>query len=163
MECLNWKNGFFSNTYTLFSGTTPIGELRNKSLSMTAYGEINGKKILFRTKGILKQETEIIDKETKELLGRITYNTWMTKGIIELGDRKNNWKFDNLRNTRWRISDTDENLNSYVCTTTSGTIQQGIEDDILTLAGLYIHNYNAQMSLVVIVAVFLPIWLTVLM
>jgi len=69
---LRWKKGLFSNRYVLMQNDMLVGELMNKTFSQSAYGELNGKKYQFITSGFFKQSTEIIDTNTKEIVGKIT-------------------------------------------------------------------------------------------
>lgn len=41
---LNWKKGFFKETFELYSNAELIGTLKENSWKQTAYGELNEKK-----------------------------------------------------------------------------------------------------------------------
>ena len=70
---LNWKRGAFSSTCRIYSGEDLIGELAIYAFKKTAEGVIRNKRYLFRTKGLFKQETQIIDGESDHVIGTIVY------------------------------------------------------------------------------------------
>jgi len=154
---LKWKKGFFSNVYQIYSNGQQIGELKDKSFSQVANGVFNGQKYTFKTKGFFKQHTVIIDSIEGKVIGEITYNTWMTKATISVNDKKFNWRYDNLWNTRWRIYDSAGVNIKYAGSSTSGQIESNIDAALLFLCGLLVTNYYWQMTIAVLVAVLVPI------
>jgi len=153
----HWKKGIFSDTYRVYSHNQQTGELRNRTFSQSADGEINGKRYTFRTKGFFKQHTEIIDHSDHSVVGEITYNSWMTKAFVILNGRKYTWKYQNIWNTRWSIFGNGNVDITYKGTSTGGQIEAATDDDLLLLTGLYVTNYYWQATLLVLVAVFVPI------
>ncbi|MBN2426421.1 MAG: hypothetical protein JXR46_13370 [Calditrichaceae bacterium] len=155
---LTWKKNYFSNLYSIYSNGQQIGKLKDKAFSHIANGELNGKEYAFKTKGFFKQHTEIIDCSDNKVIGSIKYNTWMTKAEISINDKKINWKYDNIWNTRWSIFDSDGMTMAFNGTTTKGRIDSSIDDGALILSGLFVPNYYSQMTLFIIfIAVFVPI------
>ena len=159
---LKWKKQFFSSTYSIYIDRQMVGMLKDKTFSQTAIGELNGKEYTFKTKGFFKQNTEIIDNKENKVIGTITYSSWMTKATISLIDKSINWKYDNVWNTKWSLYDNNEIEIKYAGTSTSGQIDSNTDDAILLLSGLFVTNYYWQVSAAVMVAIFLPIWTTVL-
>lgn len=157
-----WTKGLFKSDYHVFSGQKEIGKLFNKTFSQTGFGELNGKRYCFQTKGFLHPVTEIIEESSNTKIGSIIYNSWMNKAQIIYSDKKANWWYENILNTQWRISDQEGNQIKYQGSETKGRIDFSLNDDLLLLTGLYITNYYRQMTIAVIIAVFVPIWLTVL-
>jgi len=153
----HWKKGIFSDTYRFFSHNQQTGELKNKIFFQSAVGEINGKRYTFRTKGFFKQHTEIIDHSDHSVVGEIAYNSWMTKAQVTLNGRKYTWKYQNVWNTRWSISGNGKGHITYKGTSTGGQIEAATDDDLLLLTGLYVTNYYWQSTVLVLVAVFVPI------
>ena len=100
---LRWKKGLFSSTYDILSGGTSVGSLTDKPFSRSAFGELNGKKYTFLTKGTFKQLTEILDGDNNRVIGEINYNSMMTRATFSLENKTIHWKYDNIRNTKWRI------------------------------------------------------------
>ena len=86
----------------------------------------------------------------------------MTKASISLIDKSINWKYDNVWNTKWSLYDNDGIEIKYAGTSTSGQIESNTDDAVLLLSGLFVTNYYWQVSVAVMVAIFLPIWTTVL-
>lgn len=82
----------------------------------------------------------------------------MTKANINIEDQLILWKYDNIWNTKWSMKDSEglkiESFNS----TTSGRINSNSEDELLLLISLFATNYYKQMTIVVMVAVFVPLW-----
>ena len=109
-----------------------------------------------------KQHTEIIDKSENKFIGEIIYHKWMTKATISVDNKTINWKYDNLWNTKWSIFNSEGIKIQYSGTSTSGQIDSNTDDALLLLSGLFVINYYWQMTVAVLVAVFVPIWSTVL-
>jgi hypothetical protein len=155
---LRWKKNLFSSSTIIYSNGQRIGELKDKTFSQTANGELNGKKYSFKTKGFFKQQTEIIDGFENKVVGEITYNNWKTNAIISIDNKTINWKYDNLWNTKWSIFDSEGINIKYSGSSTSGQIDSNIDDSMILLSGLFVTNYYRQMTVAVLVAVFVPIW-----
>ena len=158
----NWKKGIFANEYSIYSDGKPVGRLKEKTFSQTALGELNDKKYVFKTKGFLKQRTDILDASESKLIGKINYNSWMNKAAITVNGKTVSWKYNNAWNTKWSLYDTGGTLVKYAGSGGKGQIQSDIADELLILSGLYVTNYYWQMTIVVLVAVFIPLWTTVL-
>jgi hypothetical protein len=156
---LNWKKGLLKSTYEIYSHGTCIGSLREHTLTQCADGKLNGKHYSFNTKGFLKQETQIIDSDNFSPVGKITYNSWMTRATITYWDKTIFWKYNNAWNTKWCLYDFIEGVKiNYYGSSTRGTIESDDENELLLLTGLYITNYYWQTSVAVLIACFVPIW-----
>lgn len=155
---LKWKKGIFSNTYRIYSQNQIIGKLKSNSFSQITKGELNGKKYTFTTKGFFKQQTEIRDSINNKVIGNITYNGWMTKATLSILDKKINWKYDNLWNTKWSIFDSNGIEIKYSGSSSKGEINSNTDDDLLLLSGLFITNYYWQIAIIIIIAASIPIW-----
>lgn len=156
-----WTKGIFECTYKINLNNQQIGMLRDKTFSQTSEGEINGKRYTFRTCGFFQQHTKIVN-ENNELVGEIEYNNWMNKATINLGARKIIWEYNNIWHTKWRMSDSTGLQINASSSTTAGTIETNSTDDLSVLAGLFVTNYYIQMTVVIMVAVFIPIWTSLL-
>jgi len=159
---LRWKKHLFSNLYTIYSDGQQIGILKDKTFSQTANGLLNGKAYTFKTTGFFRQRTEIINSLENKLIGVITYNNWMTKALIFANNETINWQYDNLWNTKWSIFSSEGGIIKYSGSSTSGQIDSNIDDELLLLSGLFVVNYYWQMTIAVLVAVFVPVWLTIM-
>lgn len=153
-----WKKGIFSDTYRVYSEDKQIGKLRNRAFSQSSVGEINGKSYTFKTKGIFKQYTEMIDNATHSVIGEIAYSNWMTKAFLSIQERKYNWNYDNVWNTKWSINDADKIVMKYKGTSGGGQVETEIQDDLLLLTGLYVTNYYWQMTIIIVAAVMIPLF-----
>ena len=157
---LSWKRGTFSTTYKIYSDEQAIGELQNFTFKQISHGSIHQKKYSFKTKGLFKQETQILDGESERPIGNITYGSMMTKATIQLSGRTINWKYDNGWQTRWSLFDDQGIHMKFVGRSTKGTIECEELDDLLVLTGLFVTNYYQQAMIAVFVAVFIPIYVT---
>jgi hypothetical protein len=154
---LNWTKGIFKETYEIYSDGALVGTLKENIWKQKAYGELNGQKIIFQTNGFFKQEIQIIDPVSNLIIGKITYNAWMTKATIEYGNKIANWKCDNVWNTKWSIIDSEAVQIQYQGSSLKGSIINQSQDGLLLLTGLYITNHYWLISMVVIVAILIPI------
>ena len=158
---LNWEKGLFKSIYEIYSDSTLVGYMNEKSWTQSSHGELYGEKYLFRIRGFLNQETNVFKNDNHTPIGKITYNSWMTKAKIEYSGKVYCWKFDNLWSTRWRLYSEEGLEIKYTCSSTRGRIEADSENNFLLLAGLYINNYFWQTTLVILVTVFLPVWVEV--
>lgn len=157
---LTWKKGTFSSTCQISSGEEIIGELANYTFKQTAEGVIRNKRYLFRTKGLFKQETQIIDGENDQIIANITYNSWKSRATIQLTDRTLYWKYDNAWQSKWSLFDDQGILMKFAGGSSKGTIECEEDNDLLVLTGMFVTNYYQQAMIAVLVAVFIPIWVT---
>jgi hypothetical protein len=159
---LIWEKGLFKKTYEIYSNNSPIGKLIENIWSNSAEGEINNKKYQFKTQGLFKQKTQIIDTESNSVIGTIVYNTFMTKATIEYLGRVAYWRYNNFWYTKFSVTDKEGNLISFHGSPTNGKIEFDQPNDLLVLTGLYMTNYYWQMSVVtlsIILIILTPIWM----
>ena len=155
-----WKKGLFARTYEIFSGLTRIGSLHDNPFSLSSEGEINGRVYTYRTVGFFNQKTEIKDNLEGRIIGEIEFGRWMTSATLTIRNIPVNWKYDNWKNTSWRIYNPGGDLINYKGSTTKGVIESYTVDDLLLLSGLFVSNYFKQTTVAIMVAVFLPILVT---
>jgi hypothetical protein len=156
---LNWKKGFFKETYEIYSNGGLVGTLKENIWKQIAYGELNGKTVIFKTQGFLNQETQIIDPGSNSIIGKISYNLWMTKATIEYSNTVAKWKCENVWNTKWSISNSVDVLIQCHGSSSKGIMEGQTQDELLILSGLFVTNYYWQISLAVIIAVLIPIFI----
>ena len=130
------KKGFFPSVYNIHSKDQQIGTLKDKIFSQTSDGEIKGTKYTFKTKGIFKQHTKIIDNREKNVIGQISNNSCLTKASIKVFDKTTIRKYDNIWNTKWSVTDSEGNHINYSGHSTSGQIDSTRENDLFLLADL---------------------------
>jgi hypothetical protein len=158
----SWRRGTLSSTYEIFEDENLIGKLKDATFSQTSEGLINQKGYQFKTRGFFKQETQIIDAVSNQVIGTITYNSWMSRANIQFTDRLVRWKYDNTWQTRWSLYNEDGVQVKYAGGMSKGTIECDTPDDLLILTGLFVTNYYRQIGIAIMVAVFLPIWVSVI-
>jgi len=159
---LIWKRGAFSTTYQILSNGQSIGQLQDNAFKRYSDGEIRQKKYRFHTEGMFKQKTQIIDLESNEVIGSIEYNSWMNKAEIKIHDSSYHWKYDNAWQTKWSISDEKGVLLNFAGGMTKGSIEGNDPVDLHVLTGVFVTNYYTQVGIAVLIAVFIPIWVSVI-
>lgn len=155
----SWKKEMFSDSYQIFSEDNQVGSLREKWFSRTAMGMLNGNEYIFKTKGFVTQVTEIFDATGNTQIGKIAYNSWMTKAEITISNKLANWKTQNAWSTKWSIEDSDGNMITYAGSSSKGSIDSNMDDPILVLSGLYVSNYYWQVAVAIIIIIMIPILL----
>jgi hypothetical protein len=143
---LTWKKKVLNNIYEIFRDETKIGELINKYWSGTSFGELNSKKFKFTTKGFINQEAQITDPNDESVIGMILFSNWKTKTKIVCKNKEFVWRYDNILNTKWSISDESGVLVNYQSSAFDGDIVATTSDELLILSGLFIRNYIRQHS-----------------
>lgn len=136
--------------------------LENSTFSRKSTGQIDGQKYIFITKGFFTQNTDIIDAQTNKKVGEITYNNWMTKATITTNEQLINWKYDNIWNTRWSLFSSDGIEIKCSGSSLSGKMESNTEDALHLLCGLFVTNYYWQTSIAIMLAAFVPIWISVI-
>jgi hypothetical protein len=159
---LNWKKGIFRSIYEIYSDKVLVGYLNEKTWTESSHGELNWERFNFKTNGFLKQQTRVFNNENGIPIGNITYNSCLTKAIIEYSGKTYYWKFDNLWSTCWSLFN-DEGLQiRYSRSLSEGRIEYDLESNFLVITGLYINNYYWQTTMVILMTVFLPLWLVII-
>lgn len=155
---LFWKKGFLKKACEIYSNNSQVGKLVENTWSSSAEGEINNKKYHFKTQGFFKQKTLIIDAESNSLIGTIVYNAFMTRATIEYSGQLAYWRYNNIWNTKFSITDDAGNQISYHGSSSNGKLEFDQANDLLVLTGLYVTNYYWQMAVVTLIIIFTPIW-----
>lgn len=162
MTLLSWKKDFLGSMTTIYSGAKHIGSLREDSLSQKGSGVLNGSHYQFNNIGFFNPYTQIIDVKAGKEVGKITYNAMRTKATILYHGKVYEMKYNNIWNTKWMIFDREEMRLDYQGSSTKGSVSATSADELLLLAGLFISNYYWQTSIAIMVAVFVPIYVTLL-
>lgn len=138
---LCWRKRLLGSKYNIYLDKKLVGNLMDRTFSNSGDGQFKNRKYSFRTYGLLKQNTEIIDLETSEIIGNINYNAWMNKAQLTINHEILYWKYEDWMNTRWSISNAEGVQVKYFGSLTKGNIESTIDDGILVLSGLFITNY----------------------
>lgn len=154
-----WKKKFLGSKYFIFGEQQKTGMLKDKTFSQTSKGQLNGKNFTFRTEGLWKQRTHIIDDTTGEKAGEINYSSWMTRATITLNKKVYFWQYENLWNTKWKVFDHEGTLVKYSGSSSGGQIFSNSNDEPLLLSGLFVTNYYWQITAVILIIIFLPLLL----
>lgn len=157
ISILHWKKRIFDHTTTIHSVEGEIGYLKEHSWKQTAEGEVNNRRYAYRTSGFFNQVTEIVDPSTGYLVGKIEYNALKSKATLTYLDHTLYWQYDNLWQSRWSITD-ERGLNiSFQGSLQKGSIEGEDLSEFLILTGLFVTNYYVQSTIVIFVAIFVPI------
>ena len=152
---LNWKSDILTNNYKIYQNNREIGFIKKDFFSQKANAEINGKKYIFKERGLFNQETDIIDEAGNNIVGEIRYNFWGNKASIEINDVKTSWEYTNLWNTQWSVTG-DENLNIFF-SKSSRNIESNTDDELQILSGLYVYNHFYSQLVIVMLVIIIPI------
>jgi hypothetical protein len=143
---LAWKTKLFSKNFELYKNEMKVGQLRKESFSRKTAGWFNTRKITFLTKGFFRNETTILDTDTSDPIGTISYYLWRRKSMITYNSKEYYWQYDNLFGTRWSLGNENGVLIRYHSRCFKGTIDSYSDDEILILTGFFIRNYFKQRS-----------------
>lgn len=154
---LSWKKRLLGSKYSIYLNENLVGNLMDRTFSQSGDGEFRNRKYSFRTYGLLRQKTEIIDNETSEVIGNIIYNAWMNKAQLTINHEVLYWKYEDWLNTRWSISNDEGVQVKYFGSPTNGNIVSTIDDGILVLTGLFVTNFYWKFVLILGLFAFLLI------
>ena len=155
---LKWERSFLSSIYRISSNGRLIGNLEIRAFSNSDIGILNGEKYIFKAKGFFTRYTEIVNAKDQTVIGKITYSGWRSKATLTTRDKNVYWKYDNVWHNRWRFSNFSGIEIKYAGSSLSGKIDSNTDDALLLLCGLMVPNYYRQVSIAVMVVVFIPIW-----
>ncbi len=149
-----WEKRFLSLTYELFLNENKTGELKQEMFGKTVFVKINESNYKFKKKGIFSSEIEIIDLKSKNLIGKIKFNSWTNKAEIFLTEQKFEWKSDSFWGNKWSIREYDKKLIEYKTSGLSGgNIKSTIENDLLLISGLFAFNYYKRIAAFMIIMI----------
>ncbi|MDQ1265712.1 MAG: hypothetical protein QG635_863 [Bacteroidota bacterium] len=147
---LNWRKGIFKNIFTIYSGVTQVGYLKESFSGQSASCELNGVKYHFKTKGFFNPHTLIFDENNNNEIGIIDYNSWLSKAIINIRGVEYLWKYDNMWNTQSSITGGNGTKIEYKGNGQKGSMEFEDANDLLAMSGLFISNYYWQIMIVFI-------------
>lgn len=155
---ITWTKGIFNSLYKIYANGNLIGNMKENPFTQSAKGSIRGRDYHFKTHGFFTQSTEIIDCSDNKVVGEIKFNSWRSRATVTLRGKTIQWKYDNVWNTRWSLSDCDGSVLKFHSSATHGHIDAGTEDELLLLTGLFVKNFYMQMAFFVFfIAVIIPI------
>jgi hypothetical protein len=143
---LSWKTKLFRKRFEIYRDNTLAGKLRKEGWSRKVSGELNGRKIMFETKGFFIHKTQIINLENNSEIGQVSYHKWKAKSTIKYNDKEYQWQFDNFFRSKWSVSNENGVLIKFHSHGFTGTIMSYTKDEVLILAGFFIRNFLRQQS-----------------
>ena len=149
-----WKRSLLSGTYYIFQNEIQIGYIKHSYFKRTI-AEFNNKNYSFKTTGILKRDTKIIDQSQRRTVGKMKYNIKFNKARVSLDNKTVYWKYGNIFRFKWKIHDARGLKIKYKSSLIKGNITANTEDDdIPLLSGLYLaHNHFLILMLLIIVSI----------
>ena len=139
MKQLNWRQRPLSNKIELFSESKNIGKMITSSLFKKQEGEINGKRFIFNSRGLLFNKFQILNYDDKTVVGEIKYKYLSYKGLIILNSGQSFfWHLSKPFKKGWTISDAKDTFVLCQGLGSTGKITFEESSDVLVLAGLYI-------------------------
>lgn len=154
---LYWSKKLLSGSYNIFLHYNTIGSLKQRYFSQSAKGIMNGKSYSFKTTGFLHKRISIINHNSNEIVGNISYSNRMNTARIVVRSTTWHWKYENRIISRWCIFNSEGGSIKYAGSSTSGKIESETDDDLLVLTGLYLTNYYRQMIILFLLLAFIPI------
>ena len=150
-----WKKKWFGNVHEIYKEGTHVGNLTSKTFTYSSYATYNKHRIKFQTNGFLKQETDIINEDTNEIIGTITYNTLKSKGFINFENEHLEWRSIVWTNSRWEILRGNKIIIKSTNRMLDGSIIATDDDPINILIGLYISEFFNRSNIIALMAIFI--------
>jgi hypothetical protein len=157
MKTITWTKKLFRCSYELLSEGMSIGRLKDNEFSQSVTAELNDKRFAFKTNG-WGHKAKIIDLDSNEQIGTISFGHWLPKATINYYDKVAEWKFSNLWETRWKIFDNNGSKLKYKGWQGSGSVEVQENDELLILAGLFVSNHYWKMAFLYVM-IFFPYWM----
>lgn len=140
---LAWKSSWRGKECRIFRNKIIAGILKTSTWKAEAYGELNGHLLSFKPKGFWKTETQILDIEGKNELGKIEYYWWKSSAVITYERISYEWKFNSWKRTGWNVKGPEETAHFFKTSTwkNEGTIEYEHMPAPILLAALYVQGY----------------------
>ena len=141
-----WNTTLFSRKFEIFRQDFPAGTLSKGGWLSGVEGELNGRRIMFRTKGFFRFETKIIDMHNEQEIAYIRFRNLKLESTLVHNGREYKCHFENLLKTRWSIGTRSGALVRYHSQPFKGVITAYTNDEVLILSGFFIRNFLKQRS-----------------
>jgi hypothetical protein len=148
---LSWEKDVFSRAYTLFDNGKLSGYLKGELISQTANGVINGEAYSFKTIGVFEKNTVVYDLETYKSVAVITYDELRSKAILSIDNRVFYFKYNNLFQNKWQLSEAGGVHIEYASSLRRGCIRSTTEESMLLLSGILVADYYKRSQTNVII------------
>ena len=90
-------------------------------------------------------------------IGQLNENPWKIRATVTYIDQSFHWQYDNLWQSRWSLTDYRGLKVDFQGGLHKGTIEGLDISEFHIIAGLFITNYYVQTSIVIFIAIFVPI------
>ncbi len=90
-------------------------------------------------------------------MGKIEYNTWKRSATITYLDQSFHWKYDTPWQTRWSITDKHGVSTNFQGRQVKGSIEGPDLSEFIVLTGLFVTNFYMKSTMVIFLAIFVPI------
>ncbi|MFC3559333.1 hypothetical protein [Pedobacter jamesrossensis] len=154
-QTLNWRKGLFDSNYQVFSNALLKFSINFSSFKNSAIATTQQGIYLLKSEGYSNPETKIINNKN-EVLAIIRYDWLGFKAkIFFTSGEEFDWSFQNSWLSRWSINNHKDKQIIYNSSRGSGLIHSNVDDDVLILAGLFIHEYYVRILFAFVVVVFI--------
>lgn len=151
---IEWKSGFFSDSFKFYKEGEKLGFLKDRFFSDTAFAEFKDLRVNFKSKGFFNRRIIISDQETDEDIGSIHFGTWSNKAVVSVGREEYHWKYDNFWNSRWSLRKEDTIIAESKSRSFKGSVSYKTNDALLMLAAMFIaHSFSKKTVMITIVIV----------
>lgn len=103
--------------------------------------------VIFDQRYVLEKEgfgwphINIIEMNSKKLLGKITYPLFRERAKVQLGDENYTWKFDNISYSKWSVRDDQDKVLIQTSSRKEGAEHiESQKEALLLISGLCIRN-----------------------
>ncbi|KXX71483.1 hypothetical protein [Flammeovirga sp. SJP92] len=145
---LTWKSGTFSNKIKVYEDNNIIGSLDMSMMSKNSKVTLYNNEFCVENKSIWNSDSLIIDLNTNEVIGELTYTKLLGKAKITLDGKSYKWKTRNIFTSKWDLVDDEDRVYaSYHSSLSSGKITISTPHPTLILIGLYSYVYMNQVSM----------------
>ncbi|QRR02857.1 hypothetical protein [Dyadobacter sandarakinus] len=105
---LTWKTSFSGRECRIFRGKLMVGLLKLSLWKTGGYGELQGYLLRFKTNGIWRRNTVILDIDGKKELGEIKFNLWKGSATITYDHMEYAFKYHSWTRRQWTVTAPDE-------------------------------------------------------
>ncbi len=99
---LNWRKGLFERTYEILSNNKLVAKITRKPFTHSAFVQLPTGSYNFKTHGIFKKETAILDMQNK-VVGNISFGAWGRSAEMLLFNNRYHWQYRGILNRKWNI------------------------------------------------------------
>ncbi len=150
-KVITWTKGVFNSSYQIFSNGQICGNLIFETWNNHALGIMSKRNYYFRRKSFTDTTTTIYGNNHEEL-GTINFHIWQFRAIVTLKNQiPYSWNYSNGWLSEWIVSNHQNTHLTYKASSGSGTVMgQGLDEELIVLAGFYIREYFSRLLMIFI-------------